>query len=104
MAAEVFLGIDGGGTTTRALVADRMGRALAYVETGGANPSHNAHPEENVREAIRQALAAAGRAPQDVASLVAGMAGVDTEEDQRWAQRATTLPGLDCPRRLVNDS
>ena len=42
MTARVVLGVDHGGTDTRAMIADIDGRVLAYAETGGSNPNH--HP------------------------------------------------------------
>src|SRR5690242_16709096 len=60
MTARVVVGMDGGGTHTRAMIADLEGKVLAYAETGGSNPSHHPRAEENARDAIRQALAAAG--------------------------------------------
>lgn len=102
----VVVGLDGGGSHTRALVADLSGRPLGFAETGGSSPSHN--PEEvaeaNVRQAITEAIVVAGRELSDVVCLVAGMAGVDEEADQVWAEQYTAVPGLNCPRIQVNDA
>ena len=76
MTARVVLGVDGGGTYTRAMTADFEGRVLAYAETGGSNPNHHPRAEENAREAIQQVLAAAGCEPGQVEALVAGFAGL----------------------------
>jgi glucosamine kinase len=102
--ARVVLGVDGGGTHTRALIADLDGRVLASAETGGSNPSHHPRAEENAREAIQQVLTAAGCEPRQVEALVAGFAGLDGPEDQEWADRFTAVPGLVCPRLCVNDA
>jgi N-acetylglucosamine kinase-like BadF-type ATPase len=104
MTTQVVIGIDGGGTYTRAMVADTRGRVLAFVETAGSNPSHHPHAQENAQEAIRQSLLTAGCEPNQVASLVAGFAGLDGPEDHDWADRFTTVPGLTCPRLHVNDA
>jgi glucosamine kinase len=104
MTPQVVVGIDGGGTYTRAMVADTDGRVLALVETAGSNPSHHPHAEENARQAIRQAILAAGCEPCQVVSLVAGFAGLDAPGDHEWADRFTTVPGLTCPRLHVNDA
>ena len=104
MTSRVVLGVDGGGTYTRAMIADIDGRVLAYAETGGSNPSHHPRAEENAREAIQQALAAAGCEPGEVEALVAGFAGLDGPEDPDWADRFTAVPGLVCPRLSVNDA
>ena len=104
MTARVVLGVDGGGTFTRALIADLDGRVLASAETGGSNPSHHPRAEENAREAIQQVLVAAGCESAQVEALVAGFAGLDGPEDQEWADRFTAVPGLVCPHLSVNDA
>lgn len=102
--AEIVIGIDGGGTTTRALCADVTGAALAYVETGGANPQHNDDAQEHMRAAIQAVTDRAGRAPADVVCLVAGIAGLNEPADQLWAAEHTGAAGLTCPRIHVNDA
>jgi len=103
-ARDVIIGIDGGGTSTRALCADLDGNVLGYAESGGTNPSHNRNGEENVRAAILQALNESGRGPGDVRSLVAGMAGLDRPEDEVWAEKYTAVDGLEAPRIHLNDA
>jgi glucosamine kinase len=107
----IVIGIDGGGTHTRALCADLTGHVLAYAETGGAHPGLNVSAETHVRTAISQVLAQAGREPAQVVALVAGFAGLSvlspTERlnpDQSWAEQFTALPGLRCSRYHVNDA
>ena len=55
------IGIDGGGTTTRAVCVGLDGVLLGYCEAGGANPNHNVDAPANVRQAIQQALNQANR-------------------------------------------
>jgi glucosamine kinase len=103
---KIVIGIDGGGTFTRALAADLSGRVLATCETGGASPQHNL-PEtaqENVQNAIRRVIEAAGCDVSQVAGLAAGLAGLDAPSDQEWADQFTAVPGLTCPRQHVNDA
>jgi N-acetylglucosamine kinase len=82
----LILGIDGGGTSTVCVVADRSGHVLSTVE---APPSN--HRKADLRDArqalvsgIGSALCAAGfpeqRRPR-FAAVCAGLAGVDTRED-----------------------
>jgi glucosamine kinase len=104
MTPQVVIGIDGGGTHTRVIVADTRGHVLSSIEGGGSNPNHHPRAEENARQVIHQALAAAGCEPCQVVSLVAGFAGLDAPEDQEWADRFTGVPGLTCPRLHVNDA
>jgi glucosamine kinase len=100
---NVVIGIDGGGTTTRAMCADLTGAVLAYVETGGANPEHNDDAQAQMHAAIQAVTAQAGRTFADVACLVAGIAGLNAPSDQAWAQH-TGVPGLSCPRIHLNNA
>jgi N-acetylglucosamine kinase-like BadF-type ATPase len=104
MTARVVLGVDGGGTHTRAMIANIDGQFLAYAETGGSNPNDHPSAEQNAREAIQHVIAAAGGEPRQVAALVAGFAGLDAPADQEWADRFTAVPGLVCPRLSVDDA
>jgi N-acetylglucosamine kinase-like BadF-type ATPase len=104
MTARIVAGVDGGGTHTRVMLADVQGCVVSYAEAGGSNPNHQRHAAEHVQAAIRQALEIAGAHPVQIIALVAGFAGLDTSEDQAWAEQFTALPGLVCPRRHVNDA
>jgi glucosamine kinase len=104
MKAEIVVGIDGGGTYTRAMVADLTGHVLAYAQTGPASPNKSDRALENVQQAIRDVVLRAGHTLENVVELVAGIAGMDSPGDQEWATRFTALPGLNCPRLQVNDA
>ena len=104
MTSEIVLGIDGGGTYTRVLAADLTGQVLAYAQTGPASPNKSDRALENVQQAIQDVLMRAGRSPEEVIALVAGMAGLDSPGDQEWAARFTAVPGIGCPRTHVNDA
>ena len=103
-ANAVVIGIEGGGTHTRALCCDLAGNVLAYARTGGSHPSHNADAATNVQTAIGEVVSAAGRSVEDVVGLVAGIAGFNVPQDQSWAEEFTDLPGLRCARLHVNDA
>jgi glucosamine kinase len=100
----VVVGVDGGGSGTRALCVAADGEVLGHGEAGGANPQHNADAIANVRAAIRGALAAAACEPGRVVALVAGLAGLNDPPDHVWAEQSTALEGLQCPRVHCNDS
>lgn len=102
--AQIVVGIDGGGTYTRVAVADVSGRVLATAMGGAASPNKTAHARENVQNAIREAVSRAGCKLEEVAGLVAGIAGLDSPNDQQWAETFTDLPGMGCPRLHVNDA
>lgn len=104
IADSIVIGIDGGGTSTRALAADLTGRVLAHAQSGAASPDKSPDAERNTRQAIEEVLCTAKRKPVDVVALVAGIAGLNRPEDQEWATRFTALPGLECPRIHVNDA
>lgn len=104
MLGNVVIGVDGGGSHTRAMAVRLDGRVLSYVETGGANPGHNSDGKENVRQAIAATIAEAGAKVEDVAYVVSGFAGLDSGEDEAWADDFTALPGLACTRLQVNDA
>lgn len=102
--AEIFIGIDGGGTYTRVIAAERSGRVLATTLAGAASPNKTIHAKENVQGAVRDVVTKANCTLADVAGLVAGIAGLDAPTDLEWANQFTELPGLDCPRLHVNDA
>ncbi len=102
--AEIVLGIDGGGTHTRVVVADVSGRILATARAGGASPHKTTSAEANVQSAIHEAVSKAGHTLEEVVQLVAGLAGLDDPEDHLWAEKLTAVPGLECPRLHVNDA
>lgn len=103
---ELVLGLDIGGTSSRAQVGDLDGRVLGSGSAGGGNP--NSHPPE---QAVAQ-VGAAARAALDgldgaaVRSAVLGMAGVSALTDPRVAglfEDGWKSLGLDCPVRVVSD-
>jgi len=104
MSIEVVIGVDGGGTRTRVMVATVAGQMLAYAETGPASPKHTTNGEANVRQAIDDVLARANCSPANVVALAAGLSGLDNPTDQQWAEQWTAVPGLMCSRVHVNDA
>lgn len=104
---QVVLGIDGGGTHTRVAVVDIKGLLLSHVDWQGASSFHkDKRAAENVQNAIAAALEKAAVTSADVAGIVAGIAGLDSEDDLEWAKTLTDFPGLSssCPVRHVNDA
>ena len=101
---QVVIGVDGGGTYTRVLCTDLAGSVLARVQAGGANPSKNHDAEQNIQQALWQVLTLAQRRPEQVAALVAGIAGLDEPDDVTWAERFTTLPGFVIKPLCLNDA
>ena len=102
----LLLGLDLGGTSSRALLADQHGHRLGVGTAAGGNPT--AHPLPDALAAIETALRAAlGTSdPDRVTAAVIGMAGVGrmAEPDVRDAFGAMwRRVGLRCPYRVVAD-
>ncbi|WP_259392004.1 hypothetical protein [Paenibacillus thiaminolyticus] len=60
---NIVIGIDGGGTTTRVMMASLDGTVIAYAETGCCNPNKDVQAKQHVRDALQEAAARSGRAP-----------------------------------------
>src|SRR4051812_42434612 len=86
MAGSLLVAVDGGQTSTKALVATPEGRVLAR---GRGGPSDHFHIEGGVEKnriaihgAIGAALAAAGKGPVDVGSVALGLTGAPARGSQ----------------------
>lgn len=93
--ADVLLGVDGGGSKTRALLADREGRLLGVGTAGSSN--YQVVGFAAATAAVRQAIAAAFEQAQidpaeHMSAVCLGLAGVDREDDrvlwERWLSQA----------------
>ncbi|HEY2587438.1 MAG TPA: BadF/BadG/BcrA/BcrD ATPase family protein [Tepidisphaeraceae bacterium] len=82
MASRWYLGVDGGGTHTRALLADQDGRVLGAGRSGSTNRNH--HPRDAVRSNVRSALLGAlGERKADASlTIFLGMCAVSTDRDR----------------------
>jgi N-acetylglucosamine kinase-like BadF-type ATPase len=79
---ETFLGIDGGGSRTRALLVDAQGKQLYYNEAGPTNP--NLVDEKTLRETLRCLLDhCISTAPSRPKSTCFGLAGIGAPETAR---------------------
>ncbi|MBO9607243.1 MAG: ATPase [Paenibacillaceae bacterium] len=104
MDQRIVIGIDGGGSYTRVMAADPSGRVLAYSQGGPANAHKDPDAVRHVRQAIEAALREAERSEADVAAIVAGVAGLDRDEDRLWADALIDLPGMRGEKLAVNDA
>lgn len=103
---DLVVGLDAGGTSTRALVLDLDGARLGQGLAGGANP--NSHPPDVAAAHIAEALTEAldGLDSRRVRSGVLGMAGASRMADPSVLdlfQAAWERAGLHCPMRVVTD-
>lgn len=92
----LYMGIDGGGTSTRAVVADERGEVRGVGRGEGSNP--NASGVDGAISALRTAAAAAlaqaGATWDDVSATFVGMAGVVGKDDEDLARRIAAEAGL----------
>jgi glucosamine kinase len=91
-----YLGIDGGGSKTRCVVGDESA-LLATVTTGPSNITRvgETRAREALHDAIRQACASAGIAPQQLVRACIGAAGAGRAEVAETVRRmvAEVIPG-----------
>ena len=93
---QLFLGIDGGGTGTRAFVMDSSGRS-AWGEAGPTNPNHVPveRVQANLESAISSACAGIGAVVKDCVSAFLGLAGVTTETGRNQMRELLKRCGLE---------
>ncbi len=100
------LGLDGGGTWTRAAVIDGRGRLLGAAIARACNPEvlPVAECRANAVAAASAALARAGVAASALAGAVAGIAGREAAGDGgAWVQEIGTALGLSSGLHVVGD-
>ncbi len=93
---KFFCGLDAGGTSTRAVVADGRGRRVGWGYAKGANPTHAGWHSAagNLSEAVMGACVQAGCSPKQIDSLFLGMASVISIHDRASAEAACRTFGL----------
>ena len=99
------VGVDVGGTSTRALAVHLDGTPVGRGASGGGNP--NSHPPDlaakRVAEAVREALGGGG----DASACLLGMAGESKFTDPAVVEvfeTALRQVGLTCPISVVSDA
>ncbi|WP_020669897.1 N-acetylglucosamine kinase [Amycolatopsis nigrescens] len=107
MSRGQVVGVDAGGTSTRALAVDSTGAVLGSAHAGGANP--NSHPPEVAAGRIADAIGSAlsGLDPGRTLACVVGMAGVSKLTDPAIAavfDRAWAGLRLGCAVRTATDA
>ncbi|MCK0473230.1 BadF/BadG/BcrA/BcrD ATPase family protein [Halalkalibacter sp. APA_J-10(15)] len=101
---KAVIGIDGGGSHTRVVVVDTEGNVRSYVERGASSIKKDLNAVTNAQQAIEEALFQASIDVKNVKGLTAGIAGLDSEEDYKWANELTRIEGLECSKWIVNDA
>jgi N-acetylglucosamine kinase-like BadF-type ATPase len=103
--AEFVLGVDGGGTRTRAVITDGYRRPLGSGTAGASNPQRVgvASAASEVRRAVDEACRAANITRDAIAWAEIGLAGV--RDDGIRARMSETLAGLSFDRfEIVTDA
>jgi N-acetylglucosamine kinase-like BadF-type ATPase len=80
---KIVLGIDGGGTSTKAVLANTQGAVLGYGKAGPSCPDDVSidSTRKNIKSAVDQAWSAYGQEPRPADAAFLGIAGVVTEAD-----------------------
>lgn len=85
---RVVVGVDGGGSKTRVLVADGRGETLGSYEgaASAVRPGAVEHSADVITACVKEAVATAGVADERPAALCVGVAGVGrpAEREQLW--------------------
>src|SRR5207302_1726914 len=91
--SAIVIGIDGGGSRTRAIVADEQGREIVNVEGPGSavRPGQAERSAEIISAVFRDALAACEMTHVTPKVLCVGVAGVgrEIERDRLWQALAS---------------
>jgi N-acetylglucosamine kinase-like BadF-type ATPase len=88
----MIIGIDGGGTRTRAVLADANGKTLGEGEAGTSNPMVHgvAAAQQELDAAIARAFESARRSRERVAAMCMGLGGAGRAREQQelvaWAR------------------
>ncbi|MFD5225114.1 N-acetylglucosamine kinase [Microbacterium sp. NPDC058342] len=101
----LLLGIDAGGTSTRAVLTDLRGQCLGYGVGGRGNPI-SAGPDraaEGVLDAVSAALTPSGTRLADVSVIVPAMAGMRASGGVGWLQDRLVARGFDGELRFESD-
>ncbi|CAI6069709.1 N-acetylglucosamine kinase [Cohnella sp. JJ-181] len=93
---KYYLGVDGGGSKTLALVCNERGEIVGRGYGGCGNHQLGPEPAKaNIRAAVDEALARANVSRGEVAYAVYGLAGADREADFRVLRPMMADLGLD---------
>jgi N-acetylglucosamine kinase-like BadF-type ATPase len=104
----LVLGVDCGGTSTRAVIADADGNLSGLGLSGASNPNESAphHAAGNIQQAVETALKEASLKFTDLDAAFVGMAGIGSDAEFAMANSLLDRAGLDAavtPRELDHD-
>tara|TARA_B100000900_G_scaffold414798_1_gene442549 strand:- start:3034 stop:3885 length:852 start_codon:yes stop_codon:yes gene_type:complete len=84
LSSQAFIGIDGGGSHTRAIAIDAQGHPLGSYTVSGCNP-HNIgflHAGDRINEAVSHTLESLNANVTEIRSVFCGVAGIRNSEEQ----------------------
>jgi len=105
MADSIVMGVDGGNSTCRVVLADSKGRVLGYGKSGPAS-ADGVDVETttmHIHEAASAAWKDAGQSPQPVSASFWGMAGVVSEPDRDLIRKIVAGLKISDPNSLGID-
>ena len=106
MSAEFFLGVDGGGTKTRAWLANASGKIVG--RGGGASSNYRAVGEQaafhSLQSAIAEACADAGIESAQIRAACFGLAGADRSGERGALQEFLQALLPNARVQIVNDA
>jgi N-acetylglucosamine kinase-like BadF-type ATPase len=101
-----FLGVDVGGTRTRASLVNQDGRLIGFGEAGPGN--HESVGEAGfiaaVETAVGQAFSQASCSKDNITGAGFGIAGYDFPSEREIFLKLLSSAGYDCQFEIVNDS
>lgn len=101
-----YLGVDIGGSNSRAMITNSNGDVLGFGATGPGNWEAVGYHglELALLEIMRQALGEASLRAEDISGAGFGMAGFDWPSQRQRHLEAIRVLGLTCPVEVVNDA
>lgn len=106
LADRLVVGVDGGGSKTRAVVAGADGVVLGAVDGPGSavRAGGASHAADVIAACVRDALRAAERGDARPAALVAGVAGAGREPERAALERALVERGIASAIAVTTDA
>lgn len=86
MKQQLFMGIDGGGTSLRIAITDGAMQVISSLKTSASNPNlvGKDQAQKHIRAAILSCLRRAEVSPQAIQSAAIGIAGASAEHSRDW--------------------
>ncbi|HHY44254.1 MAG TPA: hypothetical protein GX512_00895 [Firmicutes bacterium] len=102
---RLYLGVDGGGTSTEACVMDHRGNVLGTGRGGPSNINYVSEDElvDSIRTAVTESLRLSGISLHDITGTCLALAGAG-DDNPRRIRRAVSLFFGDCPFAIVEDT